>query len=61
MSGNEMLSRIRNQYPQEKPIVFNYAQAREKLLYLAGRVTQLESLLAGTAEPPNNGTGGKAA
>jgi|GEM_PF-5761676 len=47
MNGSDLLSDIRFRYPEEKPVVFNYVQARGELLSLAVRVLELETLLSG--------------
>jgi len=45
MIGFEILNRIQAEYPEEKPLVFNYAEARKELLELATRIIILESML----------------
>jgi hypothetical protein len=47
MIAGEIFARIKEQYPEKKPAVFNYAKAREMLLALAGRVDYLEKKLEG--------------
>ena len=43
MSGLEFLSKIKALYPEEKPVAFNYTEARKMMLALAGRIVNLEA------------------
>jgi hypothetical protein len=55
MNGIEFMQKILAEYPEEKPVAFNYAQARQLLIALAGRVVNLE------ARFPENGAKEEAA
>jgi len=46
MIGQQLLSKIQAKYPPEKPLVFNYVDARAEMLALVGRIIHLEALSA---------------
>lgn len=51
--GENHVQRIRSRYPEEKPIAFNYAEARRELLFLADRADRLQRRLPEGHRPEN--------